>query len=118
VHIRWCRFSPLTNHQSNPTVSAYLAASGATTRQFQALDIYTQHAWTAAMVFAEAARRAGAGLNRSTLAQALESIRNFKHGLVSAAVVCAGAHDPNHASRTRRTERPAGRGPPRPLICS
>src|SRR5438132_6321492 len=66
------------DHGSNPTVGAYL---GSVRRyypgQFQALDIYTQHSWTAAMVFAEAARRAGAGLNRSTLIKALQSIRNF-----------------------------------------
>ena len=88
--------SPYDN-QGNATVRQYL---GTVQRyypgQFQALDIYTQHSWTAAMVFHEAAKRAGANLSRETLIQALNSIQGFQTGWSVPLSYGAGAHDPNH----------------------
>jgi len=85
------------DHQGNPTVRQYL---GTVQRyypaQFQALDIYTQHSWTAAMVFTEAAKRAGANLNTDTLIQALNSIQNFDTGWSVPLSYGPGNHDPNH----------------------
>jgi ABC-type branched-subunit amino acid transport system substrate-binding protein len=88
--------SPYDN-QGNATVRQYL---GTVQRyypgQFQALDIYTQHSWTAAMVFHEAAKRAGANLTRETLIQSLNSIQGFQTGWSVPLSYGAGAHDPNH----------------------
>ena len=85
------------DHQGNPTVRQYL---GTVQRyypgQFQALDIYTQHSWTAAMVFTEAAKRAGPSLTRDTLVQALNSIQNFDTGWSVPLSYASGNHDPNH----------------------
>jgi ABC-type branched-subunit amino acid transport system substrate-binding protein len=64
--------------------------------QFQALDIYTQHAWTAAMLFVAAARKAGSGLSRDTLVQALNGTQNFDTGWSVPLSYGPGAHDPNH----------------------
>jgi ABC-type branched-subunit amino acid transport system substrate-binding protein len=87
--------SPYDN-QGNPTVRQYL---GTVQRyypgQFQALDIYTQHSWTAAMLFHEAAKRAGANLTRETLIQSLNSIQGFQTGWSVPLSYGAGAHDPN-----------------------
>jgi ABC-type branched-subunit amino acid transport system substrate-binding protein len=85
------------DHQGNATVRQYL---GTVQRyypgQFQALDIYTQHAWTAAMVFAEAAKRAGSGLSRESLVQALNSLQGFQTGWSVPLSYGSGPHDPNH----------------------
>ena len=85
------------DHQGNPTVRQYLGAvSHFYPGQFQALDIYTQHAWTAAMVFVEAARRAGKSLSRDSLVQALNGLQNFQTGWSVPLSYGSGAHDPNH----------------------
>ncbi|TMB46479.1 MAG: hypothetical protein E6J53_04940 [Chloroflexi bacterium] len=85
------------DHQGNATVRQYL---GTVQRyypgQFQALDIYTQHSWTAAMVFAEAAKRAGSGLSRESLVQALNSLQGFQTGWSVPLSYGSGPHDPNH----------------------
>jgi ABC-type branched-subunit amino acid transport system substrate-binding protein len=85
------------DHQGNPTVRQYLGTvSHFYPGQFQALDIYTQHAWTAAMVFVEAARRAGKDLSRNSLVQALDGLQNFQTGWSVPLSYGSGAHDPNH----------------------
>jgi ABC-type branched-subunit amino acid transport system substrate-binding protein len=87
--------SPYDN-RGNATVRQYL---GTVQRyypgQFQALDIYTQHSWTAAMLFHEAAKRAGGNLTRETLIQSLNSIQGFQTGWSVPLSYGAGAHDPN-----------------------
>ena len=84
------------DHQGNATVRQYLGTvQHFYPGQFQALDIYTQHAWTAAMVFVEAARKAGANLNHDTLVQALNSMQNFQTGWSVPLTYGPGAHDPN-----------------------
>jgi hypothetical protein len=84
------------DHQSNPTVQQYLGSvEHYYPGQFQALDIYTQHAWTAAMVFTAAAKAAGANLSQATLIQQLNSIHNFATGWSTPLSYGSGAHDPN-----------------------
>src|SRR5437763_913689 len=69
------------DHQGNATVRQYLGTvQHFYPGQFQALDIYTQHSWTAAMLFAEAARKAGKSLTRDTLIQALQGMQGFQTG--------------------------------------
>jgi ABC-type branched-subunit amino acid transport system substrate-binding protein len=85
------------DHQGNATVRQYLGTvQQYYPGQFQALDIYTQHSWTAAMVFHEAAKRAGANLSRDTLIQALNSLQGFQTGWSVPLSYGPGAHDPNH----------------------
>ncbi len=84
------------DHQGNPTVRQYLGTvSHFYPGQFQALDIYTQHAWTAAMVFVEAVRKAGKDLTRDSLVQALNGIQNFQTGWSVPLSYGSGNHDPN-----------------------
>jgi ABC-type branched-subunit amino acid transport system substrate-binding protein len=84
------------DHQGNPTVRQYLGTvQHFYPGQFQALDIYAQHAWTAAMVFVEAARRAGKNLSRDSLVQALNGLQNFQTGWSVPLSYGSGAHDPN-----------------------
>lgn len=84
------------DHQGNTTVRQYLGTvQHFYPGQFQALDIYTQHAWTAAMVFVEAARKAGKDLTRDTLAQALNSMNGYQTGWSVPISYGSGAHDPN-----------------------
>jgi hypothetical protein len=85
------------DHQGNATVRQYLGTvQHFYPGQFQALDIYTQHAWTAAAVFVAAARKAGSNLNGDTLVQALNSLSGFETGWSVPLSYGAGAHDPNH----------------------
>lgn len=85
------------DHQGNATVRQYLSTvSHFYPGQLQALDIYTQHAWTAAMVFVEAARKAGKDLSRDSLIQALDSMQAYQTGWSVPLSYGSGAHDPNH----------------------
>ena len=84
------------DHQGNATVRQYLGTvQHFYPGQFQALDIYTQHAWTAAMVFVEAARKAGKNLSRDSLVQALDGIQEFQTGWSVPLSYGSGNHDPN-----------------------
>ena len=72
--------SPYDN-RSNATVQNYLnTVKTYYPQQIPNLDVYTQNAWNAAAVFVAGAKKAGANLTRSTLAQALSSISNFQTG--------------------------------------
>jgi ABC-type branched-subunit amino acid transport system substrate-binding protein len=85
------------DHQGNAQVRRYLGTvQQYYPGQFQALDIYTQHSWTAAMVFHEAAKRAGANLTQDTLIQALNSLQGFETGWSVPLSYGSGTHDPNH----------------------
>src|SRR5438445_3138711 len=84
------------DHQSNATVRQYLSTvQHFYPGQFQALDIYTQHSWTAAMVFVEAARKAGKNLSRDSLVQALDAMQGFQTGWSVPLSYGSGNHDPN-----------------------
>ncbi|TMF26865.1 MAG: hypothetical protein E6I29_11450 [Chloroflexi bacterium] len=85
------------DHQSNATVRQYLGTvQHYYPGQFQALDIYTQHSWTAAMVFTAAAKKAGSNLTRDSLVQALNSLQGFQTGWSVPLSYGSGNHDPNH----------------------
>jgi ABC-type branched-subunit amino acid transport system substrate-binding protein len=85
------------DHQGNATVRQYLGTvQHYYPGQFQALDIYTQHSWTAAMVFVEAARKAGKNLSADSLVQALNSLQGFQTGWSVPLSYGSGPHDPNH----------------------
>jgi ABC-type branched-subunit amino acid transport system substrate-binding protein len=97
------------DHQSNPTVRQYLGSvEHYYPGQFQALDIYTQHAWTAAMVFAAAAKAAGSNLTQATLIQQLQSLHNFQTGWSVPLSYGTGAHDPNHCFTYTLDQAPRG----------
>jgi ABC-type branched-subunit amino acid transport system substrate-binding protein len=84
------------DHQGNATVRQYLGTvQHYYPGQFQALDIYTQHAWTAAMVFVEAARKAGKNLSRDSLVQALNAMQGYQTGWSVPLSYGSGNHDPN-----------------------
>ena len=84
------------DHQGNTTVQQYLGTvQHFYPGQFQALDIYTQQAWTAAMVFVAAARKAGRDLSRQSLIQALYGLQSFQTGWSVPLSYGSGAHDPN-----------------------
>jgi len=100
--------SPYDN-RGNATVQQYLGTvQHFYPGQFQALDIYTQHSWTAAMLFVAAARKAGANLTRASLAQALDGIQNFDTGWSVPLSYGPGAHDPNHCFRYTVDGAPSG----------
>lgn len=87
-------------YQSNPTVADYLS----TVHQYYPnqvvnLDIYTQYAWTSAMVFVEAVKKAGPNLTRQSLMAALNSIQNFNTGWSTPLSYGSGLHDPNRCFR-------------------
>ena len=85
------------DHQGNSTVRQYLGTvQHYYPGQFQALDIYTQHSWTAAMVFAAAAKKAGSNLTRDSLVEALNSLQGYQTGWSVPLSYGAGNHDPNH----------------------
>ena len=85
------------DHQGNATVRQYLGTvQHFYPGQFQALDIYTQHAWTAAMVFVAAAKKAGSNLTPQSLVQALNSLSGFDTGWSVPLSYGPGSHDPNH----------------------
>jgi branched-chain amino acid transport system substrate-binding protein len=92
--------SPYDN-TNNPTVADYLSTvQKYYPNQYQALDIYTQHSWTAAMIFVEAVKRVGKNpLTRASLVQALDSIQNFQTGWSRPISYGPGNHDPNHCIR-------------------
>jgi len=91
--------SPYDN-PNNPTVADYLSTvQKYYPSQYAALDIYTQHSWTSAMVFVEALKRAGPGVTRATLVDALNSIQNFQTGWSKPISYGGSNHDPNHCFR-------------------
>ncbi|HEV3232714.1 MAG TPA: ABC transporter substrate-binding protein [Candidatus Dormibacteraeota bacterium] len=91
--------SPYDN-ASNPTVSDYLSTvKKYYPSQYDALDVYTQHSWTSAMIFVEALKRAGRNVTRSTLVDALNTIQNFDTGWSKPISYGSGNHDPNHCFR-------------------
>lgn len=85
------------DHDTNSTVRDYLdSVQRYYPNQVPALDIYTQISWTAAQVFVEAVKRAGANLTRASLVQALNSIQNFDTGWSKPISYSnSPTHDPN-----------------------
>jgi len=103
--------SPYDN-PGNPTVADYLSTvKHFYPAQYKALDIYTQHSWTSAMVFVEALKRAGKNVTRASLIAALNSIQNFNTGWSRPISYGSGLHDPNHCfTWVDHDHTPAGSG--------
>ena len=98
-------------HSLVPFLSPYVYTSNATVSDYEStvqhyypaqvknLDIYTQIAWTSAMVFVEAVKKAGPDLTRQSLVSALNSIQGFDTGWSKPLSYSAGLHDPNRCFR-------------------
>jgi ABC-type branched-subunit amino acid transport system substrate-binding protein len=97
------------DHTGNATVRQYLGSvEHFYPGQFQALDIYTQHAWTAAMVFAAAARAAGNDLTQASLIQQLNAMHGFVTGWSTPLSYAPGAHDSNRCFTYTVDNSPSG----------
>ena len=87
-------------YPSNPTVADYLGTvQHYYPGQVKNLDVYTQIAWTAAMVFVEAVKRAGPDLTRASLVSSLNAIQGYDTGWSRPLSYGGGAHDPNRCFR-------------------
>jgi branched-chain amino acid transport system substrate-binding protein len=85
-------------HENVPAVAEYLnTVKKYYPNQVAALDVYSEGSWVAAKVFVEAIRRIGSQpVNRQTLVNALNSIKNFDTGLTVPLSYSPGnSHDPN-----------------------
>lgn len=63
--------------------------------QMKALDIYSEAQWVAAKVFVEGLKRIQGPITRQSLVVALDTLKDFKPGLVPSLTYGAGNHDPN-----------------------
>jgi ABC-type branched-subunit amino acid transport system substrate-binding protein len=63
--------------------------------QVKALDVYTEAQWVAAKVFVEALKRIQGPISRQSLVAALNTLQDFKPGLVPSISYGPGNHDPN-----------------------
>jgi len=75
--------------------------------QMDAIDYFSEGDWVAAKVFVEAIRKIGSNpVNRKTLVDALNSIKNFDTGLTPPISYAPGpSHDPNHCYQWIRNEQ-------------
>ncbi|MHB8572779.1 MAG: ABC transporter substrate-binding protein [Candidatus Dormibacteria bacterium] len=97
------------DHPDNPTVQDYQnTVKTYYPRQYDYLDIYTQHAWTAAMVFAAGLKAAGDNVTRASLVTALDGITNFDTGWSKPLSYGQGNHDPNHCFTYTHDDAPNG----------
>jgi ABC-type branched-subunit amino acid transport system substrate-binding protein len=86
-------------HENDPNVAEYLnTVKKYYPDQAKQLDVYSEGDWVAAKVFVEAIRRIGSQpVNRQSLVNALNSIKNFQTGLtVPLSYAPENSHDPNH----------------------
>jgi branched-chain amino acid transport system substrate-binding protein len=63
--------------------------------QVKNLDVYTEAQWVAAKVFVEALKRIPGPITRQSLVASLETIKDFKPGLIRSISYAPGNHDPN-----------------------
>ncbi len=86
------------DHPSDPAVRLYLdTVKKYFPNQLQALDVYTEQSWTAAQVFVDALKRAGANPSQKSLVDALNQTKGFQGGLSPTPISYAPgpSHDPN-----------------------
>ena len=82
--------------QSDPGVQEYFGAvSRYYPNQAKNLDVYTEAQWVAAKVFVEALKRIKGPITRQSLVASLETIKDFKPGLIRSISYAPGNHDPN-----------------------
>jgi ABC-type branched-subunit amino acid transport system substrate-binding protein len=86
------------DHQSTPAIAQYLnAVRTYYPSQYGALDSYTTYQWLAAEVFAQAVKSIGnAPVNRTSLVNALNGMKNFDNGGITMPISYApgNGHDP------------------------
>jgi branched-chain amino acid transport system substrate-binding protein len=96
------------DHQNLPAVKEYLdTVRRYFPNQMDALDYFSEGDWIAAKVFVEGIRRIGNNpVNRKTLVDAMNSIKNFDTGLTVPISYSPGQnHDPNHCYQWIRNEQ-------------
>jgi ABC-type branched-subunit amino acid transport system substrate-binding protein len=96
------------DHQDLPAIRDYFdTVRRYFPNQMDALDYFSEGDWVAAKVFVEAVRRIGSNpVNRQTLVNALNSIKNFDTGLTVPISYSPGSeHDPNHCYQYIRNEQ-------------
>jgi branched-chain amino acid transport system substrate-binding protein len=83
------------DHATHPGVQEYV---GTVKRYFpnqvEALDVYSESTWTAAKLFTDALKRAGADPSRAALVTALDGTAGFQAGLSAAPISYNGKRDP------------------------
>jgi branched-chain amino acid transport system substrate-binding protein len=96
------------DHPNHPAVKEYMdTVRHYFPNQMDAIDYFSEGDWVAAKVFVEAIRKIGNNpVNRKTLVDALNSIKNFDTGLTPPISYSAGpSHDPNHCFQWIRNEQ-------------
>jgi branched-chain amino acid transport system substrate-binding protein len=96
------------DHQNDPAIKDYQdTVRRYFPNQMEAIDYFSEGDWVAAKVFVEAVRRIGKNpVNRKSLVDALNSIKNFDTGLTVPISYSAGSsHDPNHCFNWIRNEK-------------
>jgi branched-chain amino acid transport system substrate-binding protein len=93
---------------NDPDVQEYF---GAVQRYFpnqaKALDVYTEAQWVAAKVFVEALKRVPGAITRQSLVAALNTLKDFKPGLIPSVTYGPGNHDPNHCFQWIKNDKGA-----------
>jgi branched-chain amino acid transport system substrate-binding protein len=93
---------------NDPDVQEYF---GAVQRFFpnqsKALDVYTEAQWVAAKVFVEGLKRIPGAVTRQSLVAALNTLKDFKPGLIPSVSYSPGNHDPNHCFNWIRNDKGA-----------
>ena len=93
---------------NDPDVAEYF---GAVQRYFpgqaKALDVYTEAQWVAAKVFVEGLKRIPGAVTRQSLVAALNTLKDFKPGLIPSVSYGPGNHDPNHCFNWIKNEKAA-----------
>jgi branched-chain amino acid transport system substrate-binding protein len=83
------------DHATHPGVAEYV---GTVKRYFpnqvEALDVYSESTWTAAKLFTDALKRAGADPSRAALVTALDGTSGFQGGLSATPISYNGKRDP------------------------
>ena len=93
---------------NDPDVQEYF---GAVQRYFpsqaKALDVYSEAQWVAAKVFVEALKRIPGPVTRQSLVAALNTLKDFKPGLIPSVTYGPGNHDPNRCFGWIKNEKSA-----------
>jgi branched-chain amino acid transport system substrate-binding protein len=93
---------------NDPDVQEYF---GAVQRYFpnqaKSLDVYTEAQWVAAKVFVEALKRIPGPVTRQSLVAALNTLKDFKPGLIPSVTYGPGNHDPNRCFQWIKNDKGA-----------
>jgi ABC-type branched-subunit amino acid transport system substrate-binding protein len=90
-------FTEPADHPNDPNVASYInTVRKYFPNQVAPLDVYTEASWTAAHLFVDALRQAGADPSQAGLVQALDAITGYTGGglMVKPLSYHAGNHDP------------------------